>query len=307
VTAEDREVAEGVRALRASLKESQQQFSNRLGVSISTIARYELQNPPQGNMLKRLAELAIQAGREDLSIIFEKALLEASDPRSPIAEAIRSLRIDLGDTQQEFAHRTGLSVVSIARYETNALPKKAVLTRLIKIAEDAGRNDLQSIFQRASSAEPAEPEIDESIQFVLQQMGTTEGNDFLRRISPQRLKRIRKLLSREFQSEGELSAMCAAAWLLDHYSYSPERDTILVEEIRRVLDKRTLPLTQAELEMLGELGRRALRAKVLTLPLSQAIKKLREFLGRTIWNKCCGLCAKRGISFPSWILPSRLL
>jgi DNA-binding transcriptional regulator YiaG len=52
----------------------------------------------------------------------------------------------------------------------------------------------------------------------------------------------------------------------------------LVDEIKRVLDKRTVPFSEAELEMLGQLGRRALTARVQAWPLSEAIKKLRDHL-----------------------------
>jgi DNA-binding transcriptional regulator YiaG len=93
-----------------------------------------------------------------------------------------------------------------------------------------------------------------------------------------RLKKIRKLFSKEFQTERDLSAICAAAWLLDHDTYFKERDDILVDEIKRVLDRRAIPLTSAELEMLGELGRKAVADKVSRLPMSQAVIQIREHL-----------------------------
>lgn len=278
VTPEERQVAEGVRALRATLTESQQQFSNRLGVSMSTIARYELQNPPQGTILLRLAAIAGDAGREDLRDVFQKAFEGSIDRRSPVAEAIRALRAATGESQQEFAHRAGLSVVSVARYETDAPPKKAVLGRLAEIARDLGRNDLQRVFQEAQTAEAAESDTEENALSTVHQMATPEGADFLKRISEKRLKRIRKLFSKEFQSERELAAMCAAAWLLEHYSYYNERDDILVREIRRVLDHRAFPVTSAELEMLGELGRKAITEKIDRLPISLAVRTLRQHL-----------------------------
>lgn len=278
VTREERQVAEGVKALRATLNESQQQFSNRLGVSISTVARYELQNPPQGAILIKLGAIAHEAGREDLRDLFQKAFEASIDRRSPIAEAIRSLRATAGESQQEFAQRAGLSVVSVARYETDARPKKAVLARLAEVARDLGRADLQTVFQEAQASEAAEPEIEQSALSGLHQMATPEGVGFLKRISEKRLKRIRKLFLKEFHSERELSAMCAAAWLLEHYSYYNERDDILVDEIKRVLDRRGAPLTLAELDMLGKLGRRAVADKVQKLPISQLVRGLREHL-----------------------------
>jgi transcriptional regulator with XRE-family HTH domain len=52
------ELSKAVIELRTFLGESQQAFSNRLGVALSTIARYETNYQPSGEMLLRLAELA---------------------------------------------------------------------------------------------------------------------------------------------------------------------------------------------------------------------------------------------------------
>src|SRR5947209_9893687 len=54
--------------------------------------------------------------------------------RTPMARAIRRFRVSLGDTQREFAARTGLAVPTIGRYETNAQPSKDVLARFADIA-----------------------------------------------------------------------------------------------------------------------------------------------------------------------------
>lgn len=73
VTREEQEVAEAIKALRAELDESQQQFSDRLGVVVRTIARYELEKPPGGEVLSRLATIARDAKRPDLQLVFTNA------------------------------------------------------------------------------------------------------------------------------------------------------------------------------------------------------------------------------------------
>jgi transcriptional regulator with XRE-family HTH domain len=73
VTREEQHVADAVKALRAEFGESQQRFSDRIGVVVRTVARYELQKPPAGEMLGRLSALADEAGRDDLRAVFTNA------------------------------------------------------------------------------------------------------------------------------------------------------------------------------------------------------------------------------------------
>ena len=73
VTREEQHVAEAIKALRAEFGESQQRFSDRIGVVVRTVARYELQKPPGGEMLGRLAALADEVGRDDLRAVFTNA------------------------------------------------------------------------------------------------------------------------------------------------------------------------------------------------------------------------------------------
>lgn len=89
MTPEEREVAEAIKALRAQLGESQQQFSNRLGVVVRTVARWELEQPPKGDVLLRLFDLSQEVGREDLMRVFAKALNKL--PPKVLLESIRSL------------------------------------------------------------------------------------------------------------------------------------------------------------------------------------------------------------------------
>jgi transcriptional regulator with XRE-family HTH domain len=71
-----------------------------------------------------------------------------------MARAIRRFRAALGDTQQQFAVRTGLSVTSIARYETGWHPRPAVLRQFVTIAEEAQLPAYSAIFERALPEDP---------------------------------------------------------------------------------------------------------------------------------------------------------
>jgi transcriptional regulator with XRE-family HTH domain len=52
------ELSKAVVELRVLLGENQQAFSNRLGIALNTVARYETSRPPSGEMLLRLGQLA---------------------------------------------------------------------------------------------------------------------------------------------------------------------------------------------------------------------------------------------------------
>ena len=64
-----------------------------------------------------------------------------------MAQAISRFRQTLGDTQQQFAARTGLSVTSIARYETNSPPSEKVLARFVEVARTANLPTFVEIFE----------------------------------------------------------------------------------------------------------------------------------------------------------------
>jgi len=68
-------LSEAVRELRKHLGESQQAFSNRLGLSIATIVKYEAGREPTGKALAQLAHAAGEAGRHDLAYLFARALV----------------------------------------------------------------------------------------------------------------------------------------------------------------------------------------------------------------------------------------
>lgn len=135
VTSVERKVATAIRQLRLELRESQQQFSERLGVTVRTIARYEADRPPRGNILLRLSDIADGCGRKDLRKVFIDAEeVEVSSRVSPVAGAIRRLRYELDFTQQQLADATDLPVSAIAGAETHAYPGEDAIKKLKKIA-----------------------------------------------------------------------------------------------------------------------------------------------------------------------------
>jgi transcriptional regulator with XRE-family HTH domain len=64
-------LSEAVRELRARLGWSQQSFSNRLGVALNTIARYETSREPSGEALLKLDHIALLNHHWDLSSLFQ--------------------------------------------------------------------------------------------------------------------------------------------------------------------------------------------------------------------------------------------
>lgn len=56
-----------------------------------------------------------------------------------ICQTVKRLRLELGDTQQEFAQRLGLAISTVVRYEHNRAPKGRELADLYRLA---GKHDL---------------------------------------------------------------------------------------------------------------------------------------------------------------------
>jgi len=66
-------VPAAVRALRASLGESQQAFATRIGISIRALANYEKNRLPSGKALFKMMDLVAESGREDWRALFRQA------------------------------------------------------------------------------------------------------------------------------------------------------------------------------------------------------------------------------------------
>jgi transcriptional regulator with XRE-family HTH domain len=143
----DQQVMEAVRSLRRALKETRAEFADRLGVSLRSVARFEGDRPPRGEVVGRLIALSAANGRRDLERIFERAY-NATKPsaRTELANAVRKFRNELGQTQREFAASLGVAAITVARIETDHFVTPDLLIRLSSLAESSGRTRFQARF-----------------------------------------------------------------------------------------------------------------------------------------------------------------
>jgi len=65
---------EALKALRGALGDTQQALATRVGLSISSIVRYEATRVPDTEIALRFAEIALSAGRPDLQAVFLAAV-----------------------------------------------------------------------------------------------------------------------------------------------------------------------------------------------------------------------------------------
>ena len=70
-------------------------------------------------------------------------------PKTEINEAVRKLRLALGDTQQQFAQRLGLAISSVVRYELTSEPGPAVLVQLANLAAERDLPEVAEPLNRA--------------------------------------------------------------------------------------------------------------------------------------------------------------
>jgi transcriptional regulator with XRE-family HTH domain len=73
--------------------------------------------------------------------------------RHPLCDAVRSLREALGDTQQQFAHRLGMAISTVVRYELTRPPSGEALAHLQRVAQDANQDGLAKTFYDAAIKE----------------------------------------------------------------------------------------------------------------------------------------------------------
>jgi transcriptional regulator with XRE-family HTH domain len=80
--------------LRRRLGDSQQSFSNRMGVSLPTVARWETTSRPTGASLHMLESIARSNGHEDLALEFARAFetLQVADPRKAVDLHLQRMR-----------------------------------------------------------------------------------------------------------------------------------------------------------------------------------------------------------------------
>jgi len=71
--------------------------------------------------------------------------------------AVRKLRMAMECTQQEFAHRLGLAIATVVRYEHNRPPRGKALAKLEQIAAAHGMEEYAAVFRRALGSELGAP------------------------------------------------------------------------------------------------------------------------------------------------------
>lgn len=74
-----------------------------------------------------------------------------------IHEAVRALRLALGDTQQQFAQRLNMAISTVVRYELTRPPKGKVLARFDALAREIERPELAYVFAKALAEELGTP------------------------------------------------------------------------------------------------------------------------------------------------------
>src|SRR5665213_1785660 len=70
-----------------------------------------------------------------------------------VTEAVKELRIRLGETQQSLATKLKIAISTMVRYETNRPPRGEALVRFMKLAGAHNLVELERIFQSALEAE----------------------------------------------------------------------------------------------------------------------------------------------------------
>ncbi len=83
----------------------------------------------------------------------EEFMKEIKQQPSPVSEAVRNLRVALGESQQAFAYRMKTAIRTIARYETTRPPKGKALSEFYRVAAEIGDQDLATVFSNALTAE----------------------------------------------------------------------------------------------------------------------------------------------------------
>jgi transcriptional regulator with XRE-family HTH domain len=76
---------------------------------------------------------------------------------NPVCQAVRRLRLGLGDTQQQFANRLGLAISTVVRYELSRPPRGKALAQLDRLAMEHGLDECALIFRNAFRDELAVP------------------------------------------------------------------------------------------------------------------------------------------------------
>jgi transcriptional regulator with XRE-family HTH domain len=71
-----------------------------------------------------------------------------------VTDAVRRLRRALGETQQQFAARTGLAISTVVRYELSRPPRGEAIRQFKDLAAQNGLNDIAATFAYALGEAP---------------------------------------------------------------------------------------------------------------------------------------------------------
>ena len=80
-------------------------------------------------------------------------IMSWQEGQKSLQTAVRQLRKALGETQEQFAHRLGTAVRTIARYEGERPPTGLVLEQLKQLADAYNLPEVASVFQEAITRE----------------------------------------------------------------------------------------------------------------------------------------------------------
>ena len=83
--------------------------------------------------------------------------IDLSQGARKITETVKSLRLALGDTQQQFAQRTGLAISTVVRYESTRPPRGVRLAQMERLARTEGKNEIALALHEALNRELNRP------------------------------------------------------------------------------------------------------------------------------------------------------
>ena len=72
-----------------------------------------------------------------------------SQTSATVRKHVKRLRVALGDTQQSFAHRLGLAISTVVRYEHSRPPNAAALAQFAELATANGLPECAKVFRDA--------------------------------------------------------------------------------------------------------------------------------------------------------------
>lgn len=125
-------LAKAIRTFRAALGDTQQEFAVRVGLAVTTIARYETNSPPSADVLAKLAELA----RNSELPLFAKIFEEKLEPQE---------RVDV----EEFSALKVVLKWAIENLEPSALRRARIALAVLRSYSDETYERLEEELDRA--------------------------------------------------------------------------------------------------------------------------------------------------------------